>query len=105
MSAVHRIFLLEIAAFAVAVDEIAQGAAAGFNRALQHRFNRFHQDGAFFFLNLVRRTVWRYARFKQAFVRINIAHADHDGIVHQSQFDRAFLRFELLIQIIGGKVV
>ena len=38
-SAVHLIFLLEIAAFAFAVNKIAQGAAARFNCALQDVFD------------------------------------------------------------------
>ena len=37
--AVHLVFLLEIAAFALAVHEIAQGAAAGFDGALQDLFD------------------------------------------------------------------
>ena len=38
-SAVHVVFLLEIAAFALAVHKIAQGAAAYFNRAVQDLFD------------------------------------------------------------------
>ena len=105
MPAVHRIFLLEIAAFTVAVDKVAQRAAAGFNRTLQHGLDHFHQGGAFFFLDLVRRAVWQDARSEQAFVRIDIAHADHDGIVHQGQFDCSFLRLEFLVKIVGGEIV
>lgn len=37
--AVHFVFLLEIAAFALAVDKIAQGAAARFNCAAQDVFD------------------------------------------------------------------
>ena len=37
--AVHLVFLLKIAAFALAVDKIAQGAAACFNRAAQDVFD------------------------------------------------------------------
>ena len=38
-SAVHFVFLLEIAAFAFAVHKIAQGAAASLNRAAQDLFD------------------------------------------------------------------
>ena len=38
-SAVHLVFLLKIAAFALAVHKIAQGAAACFNRAAQDVFD------------------------------------------------------------------
>ena len=37
--AVHLVFLLEIAAFALAVHKIAQGTAACFNRAVQDLFD------------------------------------------------------------------
>ena len=37
--AVHLVFLLEIAAFTLAVHKIAQGAAAGFDGALQDLFD------------------------------------------------------------------
>ena len=37
--AVHFVFLLKIAAFALAVHKIAQGAAACFNRAAQDVFD------------------------------------------------------------------
>ena len=43
MTAIDRIFLLEIAAFAIAIDKVPQRTAARFNRPQQNRFNGFHQ--------------------------------------------------------------
>ena len=43
MTTIDRIFLLEIATFAIAIDKVPQRTAARCNRPLQNRFNGFYQ--------------------------------------------------------------
>ena len=97
-AAVHFVFLLEIAAVAGAVGEVAQGAAACLYGAAQDLFGGPDECFAFGLGEGVGGAKRGYGSLKQAFVGIDVADADNGGVVHQGGFDGAGLVFQAAVQ-------
>lgn len=105
LAAVDFVFLLEVAAFAFAVDEVAQGAAAFFDGAAQGFADVVYQCRRFFAADLHGGAVWGDAGGEQAFVGVDVAYADDGFVVHQYAFYRAAAFFQGVVEVVGGKAV
>ena len=84
---VDAVVQLKRARFALAVDEVAQGAAAGFERQIKRVFNRANDAFATLEANTTGRNMGMNAGAEQRFVGINISDADHLMLIHQKLFD------------------
>ena len=87
-AAIDAVLLLEIAGVAVAVDEIAQGAAARGDRQIQDVLHSRRQSGAAVLAQPSGCGFRADAGGKQRFVGVDVADADDDVAVHQELLDR-----------------
>ena len=102
---IDRVFLLKITSLTVAIDEIPQGTSSRLNSPLQYGFNSFNQRGTFLSAKRISRSMGNNTRLKETFIGVNIPHSDHNGVIHQYQFDRPFQHFHFPIQIIRIKFI
>ena len=89
---VHEVLLLKIATFAIAVHKVAQSAATSGNGQSQYSFDFIHQSLALFQSHVAGHGGGQEFATEKGFVGVNIAHTNHNVIVHQGQFQSAFLR-------------
>src|SRR4029450_10913318 len=87
-SAGNEVIELEVAGLAARVDVVAQGAAALRDRVRQNVTYFVHQARRTYFREQVHRESWTDPRAEQRFVGVDVAHTDHQAVVHQRELHR-----------------
>ncbi len=104
-SAIDIELLFKVAWFAIGGEEIFEGGAALLNGCCQHFFDVVDKG-----LKLSgREGLWQgggmNAAEKEGFIGVDIADTHNDLAVHDQRFNGGFTALDLLLQIVGGKVI
>src|SRR5574344_2169562 len=93
--------LKEISRSAIGAGEVLERGAALANRALQYRLDLGHQPFALFQAQGGGTTARINAGGKQRLVGVDVAHADHQLVIHQPGLDGAGLTPTPLIEVVA----